>query len=515
MVDGNFERALMTICGWLLCSALGAQGVSVAPADKTDGPNTDISADVVAAKELPAGVNAKWVFPPKPTPLSWNVESEGGATWEYAWEVTHVRFNHSGGHVNDGMNLRWTFRKEFEHQVTSNSIGSGEYDVESKRNEAVLYKTSILPVVQVRMQVKDAQGNAPGQSSSALIRAEAGGGGSFMNLPETLVRFDAAGISVGPNGSQYVNFQLASPVPAMFGEYTVRYRFTLRNPKLDNGAGDMGPQDLLVTFDELSRIDVYSSFEMPAAPWNDSGYTGSEKTTPWVTALAFLAYPCGCADQSNLLVAADRTVKHLFWGHTGTSGHGMKYEHELGDGGFNAMSEGVGSFNLTQYMTKWKNGRTFNTVNCTDQACAVHTLLQLAWPGQTQAVYMKGYHNNQEKWFGYVNRAQFVGGVEANNPFYANDAYVSTPIVGDDDLMSQKDANGKMKRSAFQYHAAVRIGSSIMVDACMGAALPGAGLSLNEYLNQYRDTSTQAEQSIGGKPVFAEGEELACDYSIR
>lgn len=462
------------------------------------------------------GVGVRWMVPPKPKPFDWGVETEGAATWEYAWEVTHVRFNHSAGHVNDGMNLRWTFALPFKHTVIKNPngtyrVGSGEYDVAWERNEPVLYKTSILPVVQVRFQVKDGQGNAPGQSSSALIRAEAGGGGSFMSLPETLVRFDANGISIGDKG--YVNFQLLSPVPPMFGEYTARYRFTLKNPKLDNGAGDMGPQGLSVMFDELARIDLYSVFDLPGSPWNDS--VDRERSMPWVSALAFLTYPCGCADQSNLLLAVDRTAKHLFWGHSGTRGHGMQYEHEGGAPGFGASGAASTTFDLTSYMTKQKNGGTVNTVNCTDQACAVHTLIQLAWPGQTQAIYMRGKHNGRDKRFGYVHPVVFVGGVQANNPFYKGLKFVNNPMVGKDDLTSDVDANGRTKRSAFDYHAAVRLGGGIIVDACMGAALPGDGLSLAAYLSQYRDTSTQAEQSFDGIPVFALGQELSIGLMIR
>lgn len=511
MVKTNVQRALLALGCTALSCALGAQGVSVAPADKADTPHNRVKKAIEDTHAKPVGVEASWMIPPEPHPFNWAIESEGGLTWEYGWEVTHVRFNHNAGQGNDGMSLRWTFRSQFDHKATRNAVGSGEYDVLEKRNEPVLYKTSILPVVQVRIQVKDAQGNAPGQGSSALIRADAGGGGSFMSLPETLVRFDANGISIGDKG--YVNFQLLSPVPPMFGEYTVRYRFTLKNPKLDNGAGDMGPQDVSVLFDELARIDAYSVFDPPRSPWNDK--VDPERSTPWVSALAFLAYPCGCADQSDLLQAVDRTAKHLFWGHTGTRGHAMKYEHKGGAPGFGASGAASTTFQLTSYMTKRKNGNAFNTVNCTDQACAVHTLIQLAWPGQTEALYMKGKHNGKDKRFGYVNPVVFVGGTQANNPFYEGLEFVNNPIVGTDDLWKDLDANGRRKRSAFEYHAAVRVGGSIIVDACMGAALPGDGHSLATYLSQYRDTSTQAEQSFDGIPIFALGQELSIGLMIR
>lgn len=43
MVQVNMQRALLAMGCTALSCALGAQGVSVAPADKADAPNTNVS----------------------------------------------------------------------------------------------------------------------------------------------------------------------------------------------------------------------------------------------------------------------------------------------------------------------------------------------------------------------------------------------------------------------------------------------------------------------------------------
>lgn len=191
----------------------------------------------------------------------------------------------------------------------------------------------------------------------------------------------------------------------------------------------------------------------------------------------------------------------------------MTYDHNRGAAGFTTGNGRFKTHSLTGYMTKKKNNAGFSTVNCADQACAVHTLMQLAYTAKTTALYMQGADPNRD-WFGYMSSSVFVGGVQSNHPFHLNPEYVASAIVGNDDLMTDESPAGLKKRSAFDFHAAVRVDGGAMADACFGPVVPESGLALAAYLAQYRDTSTQAEQAIDGKGVFAVGDEQVIDLAF-
>lgn len=290
--------------------------VSKTPSNpKNETPNGTVVGNLSGAKAIPIEkVETRWIVPPSPIPFDWAAERDDDASlpqWEHSWEVTHMMFDHSPGHGMDGMDIRWSYMHDLSHK--GNGVGSGEYDVKADRNEPALYLAQSIVEVKVRIQCK--LGNAPGVVRSARVRAVAGTTDIFMDLIERDVSFDANGISIGDDGSEYVAFLTNGMVPNQVGEYTTRYKFYLRNPVDADGAP--ADPDRAVVFDELARIDLYSVYRLPKQPWNyatPGDPKTLDRTQPWVTALGVMCYACGCADESNLNTLVGNTVKHLHWG---------------------------------------------------------------------------------------------------------------------------------------------------------------------------------------------------------
>ncbi len=491
----------------IVATALYGQSVSVQPADKADGPHPTVKTRLEASKEIPADVTDKWMIPPQPHPFDWEPETDGVHTWEHAWEITHIKFDH-GKTRDDALDIRWTWQHDLDH--TGNGAGTGEYNVAADRNEPAMYLSGQRPTVLVRIQAKEKIAGVPSPPQdmrSAKMRADTATDGVFMSLEERVVNFDANGISVGDDGGEYVKFTAASAVPNQFGEYTVRYRFFVSEPKDANGQNDDRQEEVLC--DTLARIDIYSVKSYPLTTW----FWGQR--SPQVSALAFTCYPCGCADEFDITFMTSKAAQHLH------SGHGMRYDHGNGAPGFGELrtyktkdiippfpeTQHVGyNLRLTQYMTKQVEGVPRTTVNCYDQAYVLNALMNLADCAATEALFLDT--------FGYINTLAFVGGESANSPFFEDPTYVATKIVGSDDLATQF-VGTRRKRSLFGNHAAVRIkASGYMADACVGPVLPTSARNLANYLGLAQDTSTLNEQSILGVPVFVPGNEKSGSAEI-
>lgn len=321
-------------------------------------------------------------------------------------------------------------------------------------------------------------GNPPAALAKATVWARTTTPASFMNLQPREVRFQN-GVSIGDDGTEYVLFRTLQPSQApLFADYTVRYQFWLSDPQ--DAQGNPVDHADAVRFDDLARIDIYTTVGQPKDPWNEN-----EQSRPWVSALAFTCYPCGARFQATSDAIADRITEHL------NRGHDMQYDHVIGKGRFTqkAVVQQTGvvvavHIDLTAYVT-----RRQTVVDCYDQAGAVSALANLAHRDAATAI----WHNR----FGYINTVTAVGGTSTNHPFYLDPSYIARPIVGADDTFPDANFDGLYDRSFFRDHVYVVIrSSSLITDATIGPVTSAQALDAAAYVNTYQDTSTDPEKKI-------------------
>jgi len=121
-------------------------------------------------------------------------------------------------------------------------------------------------------------------------------------------------------------------------------------------------------------------------------------------------------------------------------------------------NNGEGSdFNLTRWLSRYKQTPPIGTVNCYDMAKAVVVFANALGCGAS---------NTYVEHFGYPNCIYPIGCGWANNPFYSSPHYDNNPVV-DGDAADDGIPNNHAGRSAFANHAFARLGESIY-DASLG-----------------------------------------------
>ncbi|MBZ0136067.1 MAG: hypothetical protein K8I27_06815 [Planctomycetes bacterium] len=277
---------------------------ALANADSDEVPNPAVSDRIVDKIPGTSDPKGKWrVIPPAPIPLDW----QSDAPLEHAIEATHIKFDHKAGGSSDALNIRWIKDIDLDHK--GDGAGVGEYVPELKRNEPIAYVCTRQYTIKVRFEAK-LGGNPSQVLDSAMIRAAANSVDlGCLEMVKKKVNF-SGGVSIGSDGSEYVEFTTTSPMINWISNNAVWFRFHAEK-LLDAGGLPCDDESPDVLVDQTSRIDVYTVLDDPGHPW----YTQGEKSEPWVSALHFAIYTCNTYDQRQVLNANYYIVTHLFSEH--------------------------------------------------------------------------------------------------------------------------------------------------------------------------------------------------------
>ena len=178
--------------------------------------------------------------------------------------------------------------------------------------------------------------------------------------------------------------------------------------------------------------------DIPEKPWYDN-----EEQQPWVSALEFTIVDVGTRGLSEKKDAMVRCVDFVH------SGYGLKYDHNEG----RATYVNGGKLNFTMFIDIGHS-----LVNCFDCSQAVATM------GALVGVQATNFNLSPA---GYIFKATFVGGIQANNPFFENLGFNSIPIVGPNDLIYDLNLDGVGDRSPFGEHEFVELEGKVY-DATLG-----------------------------------------------
>jgi hypothetical protein len=186
----------------------------------------------------------------------------------------------------------------------------------------------------------------------------------------------------------------------------------------------------------------------------------------WVEALRLMFKRAGVARLQNAANISAHVTKYC---HTK---HGMRYETEEGEAGFNVDGYG-GDFKLMDYIKKVRN-----VVNCYDQAAAVQSFcgclgVKAGWMYQSP--------------FGYIKTTDLVGVGKCNNPFYENTNLIEKVMIflGLQDKPKPVVAFDDPNRTDFGNHAFSCVEIGYIRDACAGPCV-GTDL-LRDYLEKAID----------------------------
>jgi hypothetical protein len=502
------------------------------------------------------------VIPPAPKTLSWIVDSG----LEYAIEPTHIRFDHSPGHFSDAMNVRWNYKVDLFHEGGGGG-DEGEYwpidphdimgnvkppappaEQHPGRNDPVVYSKGSTVTVQVRFRIHDgkkltindpdpaiADGVESAYIKATVINASAlPGQPYFMELQERVVWFHQgiARNAPDPTSSHWVTFNLINPIgydgtPSQsrdFHKYEFRYEFKIKDI-IDNGTLQT-QQGAWYDFHETERIHVYTVVGTPSNPWfllsDPDLMDGIDPgvSHPWVFAICFAGYSFD-AFQALPGVAnyAEKVTTGAF-----SSAFGLSYDHEHGAPRTIANVDIGGTtyngFDLMRYMRK-EGGNHDGKTNCSDQAAALYSLVNLAYGGRAEYRHLGANPWVPQAGYGYVPIITFVGGGRGNNPFYMNRIvyppdsgtwifkYENIIEVDTDHIMVPVSGSGSAppyKRSLFGYHTWVRVNQGTggspeyrVYDATVGPAAnqPSMGLEESTYLaSAGRDRTTEPERKL-------------------
>lgn len=432
---------------------------------------------------------------------------------DYRFRVTHIKFDISSDDgpadvPGEGLELWYhgSWGGRLDHLKDGRSRGEWVYRWATSegsvagRNEPALY--ACKDAVKVMARIESASQVASAHIGAKQVVAQ-GQGAQWVDVKAKKVEFQESArhpnqvwVSKGaPNSpddptqgfSEYVELHLAAPIKDSINKSECIWQWyvdriltlggqpgdewvagTVCNGTMDGweinrseGYRETLDADGNVIFNPVPHT-FYTVLGKPASPFYRPMSSGSNAALeiPFVTALDFaIVTEVKLAGEASSINARERIARFCF------AEYGLHYDHEGGAARFldSATMGSMGSrdlywFDFQSFLLRGRGAK----VNCVDQACAVATLMDLVSGVDAEVEWLPE--------FGYVSPSNFVGNAappRCNNPFFEDGAFVSTPLVGDDDTRWRMDDAGKMKRSLFSFHTWVNAGG-LIYDATVG-----------------------------------------------
>lgn len=434
------------------------------------------------------------------------IQDEGGVEEDkkITIEITHIKFNHTPPKKNngldienttDGLYMRNSYKSPLKH---INHLSEGEW-IKNERNEPALYVARVTPTIKVRLKIPQAQ-NKQVVTVFALrknfIKLSSTQIGPFNipipvtneldipNVKPRSVNFDARGISIGNDKSEYVEFSLSGPMRDTIAKTIISYEWFFM-PK------ENAEESIL--FDKTGPHTFYTVHDRPQAPWNNN----DKRQKPWINALEFSINKAKTRFRTNTNDIAQRVTLFIY------REQNLKYDTEGGEANFISPIKGKILLNYTK-MIKDNSRKTVNCDDVSTTLCATASILGL------RADYTEISN------FGYLKRGSLIGFNQEINSALDIDPGINgirstldtgihpdliLPNIGrikaDDNIRSDPSPH---IRIPFVRHSISRIGivkeEFFLYDACLGTKdlLPLLKITdEQEYLNLTRDISTGRE----------------------
>lgn len=426
---------------------------------------------------------------------------------DHTFRVTHIKFDHVGADRNptDGLNIRRDRANDLQHR--GNGRGEGEWIRGGVRNEEALYIAGKNVTIKVRIEcdnyVKSARFWAVEALPQPPLPPQAP---AWLNVSETVVNF----VEVKPgtlwrSNPEYVEFSLGGATKDHVDESVCTWQWHVKDIDSSAPSDPPDPNPNQFEVENSGPHTFYTVLEVPFEPW----YTGSERTHPWVTALAFGINYLGVRGYS-ATTAVLQHVTYTIWD------RGLPaYDHDQGPP-LNLHSRYVPdtyprplpnprsvvtgeadsqwelAFNLTDYINV-----AYTEGDCLDLAAGVQTCANLFGArGRFYSYAALGYILPQE----FASIAP-PGANVVNNPFYLRNQDPTDPskvygmalVVPDHLYEDANPVDGFYDRSFFAKHTYVLLGGTggVVFDSTMGPY--DGNLSHAAYIAAIVDTSTPAE----------------------
>ncbi len=340
----------------------------------------------------------------------------------------------------------------------------------------------------------------------------------------------AAGVSKGislPGGYLKFKPEAGYTIPAAMWRFVdVKWQWKAKDIVYHGNGGGPAQMD----FDVSGPHRIYMTRKAPRAPWVNEAV---KKDNPSTKALDFLFDKCEVQGVSDFSTMGNNIATYL---HRKDSGHGLEYDHVYGaagyirqrSGGFGlppgapsnaplnrfgvagSSTTGIVEFNIDAFIDKSGFGkrpsderlgrrpgggdwpeRDSNHVGCYDCAASMTAFLALCGAD---------VHYRHMQPFGYLKPLAFCAtGTVCNNPYFNKPGVVPNALVGNNDLMSQRNPDGLQKRTAFGNHAfsSISAGGSEtkLYDWNAGPAL---NLGVSGYISDTIDKSIPDEVEFSG-----------------
>ncbi|MCC7507847.1 MAG: hypothetical protein IT464_00560 [Planctomycetes bacterium] len=436
-----------------------------------------------------------------PDPTPGNAKTDYG---DYRCRVTHIKFDTSpdvgaGDEPGEGLQLDRGWLLRSAHVDDGRAKGEWIYKwaeyPHAGRHEPALYACKETIQIQVRIECANAIASAHVGAREVVAPGEKP---QWRDVAKTHVEFveKIAGklwVSKGPpldpndpaaGNSEYVTMQLVQPIRNDINKSLCTWQWYVDGTssagtppgtpcfakdvcknKLDGWEINRSEGYVQQTDDKGNTIDVpvphtfYTVLGKPTDPWYREFVATPNQLVeafPWVEAMEFAIIQRvrleGLADPD---LAASKVADFCY------SGYGQKYDHVKGSSMWVAYGGKCGevpvySYEFANYVSAGDGG----IINCYDQACSVTTLITLMTGLDAQVAWLVE--------FGYVHKAQLVGGVDTNNPFWGmSNVYVPDKVVDADDTMWRLKG-ALRKRSTFQNHTWCEVSGGKLYDATVG-----------------------------------------------
>lgn len=430
------------------------------------------------------------------------IQDQGGDE-EISIEITHIKFNHTPPkktndlgieNTTDGLYMRSSYKSPLKHR---NHLSKGEW-IKNNRNEPALYVAKVTPTIKVRLKISPPQNQkvitvfalrknfiklSPIQIGPFNILIPVTNELDIPNVNPGFVSFDARGISIGNDKSEYVEFSLSGPMRNTIAKTIISYEwfFNLKENSDDPAI-----------FEKTGPHTFYTVHDRPQAPWNNN----DKRQKPWINALEFSINKAKTRFRTNTNDIAQRVTLFIY------REYDLKYDIKKGRSRF--LIPNKDGKKILSY-TKIINNQLGKTVNCDDVSltlCATASILGL--PADYTDI------SN----FGYLKRGSLIGfKQEINSALDVDpgkngirsglDTGVHPDLIhpkfgrinGDDNIRSDPSPH---IRIPFVRHSISRIGINelLLYDACLGTKelLPYLKIANpQDYLDKTRDISSGRE----------------------
>lgn len=444
------------------------------------------------------------------------IQDEGGDE-EISIEITHIKFNHTPPkktnglgieNTTDGLYMRSSYKSPLKHR---NHLSKGEW-IKNNRNEPALYVAKVTPTIKVRLKISPPQNQkvitvfalrknfiklSPIQIGPFNILIPVTNELDIPNVNPRFVSFDARGISIGNDKSEYVEFSLSGPMRNTIAKTLISYEWFFK----------LKENSIVPTiFEKTGPHTFYTVHNRPQAPWNNA----DKRQKPWINALEFSINKARTRFRTNTDDIAQRVTLFIY------REYDLKYDTKKGEAQF--LIPNTQKKIILNY-TKMIKNNSDKTVNCDDVSltvCATASILGL------RADYTDISN------FGYLKRGSLIGFKQEINSALDIDPGINgirssldtgihpdliLPNIGrinaDDNIF--RDPSPHI-RIPFVRHSISKIGINelLLYDACLGTKALLPHLKVNneqEYLDLTRDISTGREINrnnnidINGNPV--------------